>query len=257
MTEACSGRQGDLGGVEWYVATGSSSISNGVQRDLAGYYSPASNRIVLADTSNLEGSEIRHEMLHALLGPSVSGHPRSEFLGRCAGTVLCIESCITDGGPPPPNPAAVTVGPEALRVTALVNPAVPMRAVDDGWFTFTILVTNPRATAVAVTLAPPGDDGPPVSFSWSATCLRALGSCGNLGGNLGGEFRDERADDMASVTRFASGETKRFVVDFQVGRRGDVFWAIAPGPCEFTGYYNGRYVGQRSVLACPVRSAFK
>src|SRR5579884_2440630 len=101
MTEACSGHQGDPNAVTWYVATNSPSLSLGQQTDLAGYYSAATNRIVLADTSNLDGSEIRHEMLHALLGPSVRGHPRDQFLGRCAGTVTCIAACISDGGPPP------------------------------------------------------------------------------------------------------------------------------------------------------------
>jgi hypothetical protein len=237
MTEMCSGLRGDLSAVTWYVVTGSPTISVGSARALAGYYSPASNRIVLADTATLDGAAIRHEMLHALLGPSVSGHPRDQFLGRCAGTVLCVDSCITDAGPPPPlDPAAVAVDPEALRVTGLVEPPAPSSTVDDGWFTFTILVTNPRATPVIVTLRPPSDAGPPVSFSWDATCLCAIAPCGNLGETT----RDERANDAASVTRFAAGETKRFVADFQVGRRSGVFWALPAGTYVFTGYYNGR-----------------
>ncbi|HEY0779780.1 MAG TPA: hypothetical protein VGD56_17565, partial [Gemmatirosa sp.] len=89
MTEACSGLRRDLGAVDWYVTTGAPSISDGHQSDLGGYYSPASNRIVLADTAALDGATIRHEMLHALLGPAVAGHPRAQFLGRCAGVVHC------------------------------------------------------------------------------------------------------------------------------------------------------------------------
>jgi hypothetical protein len=244
MTEACSGHQGDLNAVTWYVATGSPSLSLGGQTDLAGYYSAASNRIVLADTADLDGAEIRHEMLHALLGPSVRGHPRDEFLGRCAGTVLCVGTCVSDAGPPSaPDPAAVAVGPEELRVTGVVDPVSPSRAVDDGWFTFTIAVTNPRSTPVSVILHPASDAGPPASFSWDAKCLVTLQSCGNFGEAL----RDERAYDLVSVTRFAPGETKHFVVDFQVGRRGDVYWAINPGAYAFTGYYNGRVADRASA----------
>jgi hypothetical protein len=243
MTEACSGRSGDLNAVTWYVATGSPSISNGSQGDLAGYYSPVSNRIVLSDTADLDGATIRHEMLHALLGPSVSGHPRDEFLGRCAGTVSCVGSCVTDGGPPPAiDPASVTVGPEVLRVSGVVDPAAPTRDVVDGWFTFTVLVTNPRSTPVHVALAPSGDAGPPVSFSWDVECLPRLQPCGNVDGLL----NDERVLDEASVARFAPGETKRFVVDFQIDRsRG--FWTMSPGAYTFTGFYNGRVPGHASA----------
>lgn len=244
MTESCSGLQGNLAAVTWYVVTGSESVSNGVESGLAGYYSPKSNRIVLADTGGLDGAAIRHEMLHALLGPSVTGHPRDEFLGRCAGIVRCVEMCITDAGPPPPaDPAAVTVSPSALRVAGVVDPPAPNTGVDDGWFTFTILVTNPLTTPIEVSLAPSGDGGPPVSFSWDAECLRALRSCGNLFENL----RDERADDAASVTRFAPGETKRFVVDFRIADRQDIYWALPAGAYALTGYYNGRLTGPAST----------
>jgi hypothetical protein len=238
MTEACSGLQRDMSAVTWYVATGSLSISDGKDDNLAGYYSPASNRIVLADSANLAGGVIRHEMLHALLGPSVGGHPRDQFLGRCAGTVDCIGGCLTDAGPPPPPDAAAdTVDPSVLELTGTVDPIAPSRAIDDGWFTFTIMATNPRATPIIVKLKPSGDAGPPVSFSWTAHCLPTIAPCGNLGGTL----RDERADDAASATRFAAGETKRFVVDFQIGRPINVYWGLPSGAYAFTGYFNGRY----------------
>lgn len=236
MTEACSGLSRDMSTVAWYVVTGSPTISEGGRSDLAGYYSGASNRIVLADTADLDGSSVRHEMLHALLGPSVSGHPRDEFLGRCAGTVTCIGPCVTDAGPPPaPDPAAVTVDPEVLQITGALDPVTPSRGVDDGWFTFTIMVTNPRSTPVIVTLVPSGDAGPPLSFSWDATCLKKIASCGVA---FVGSSYDWRADDLASVTRFEPGETKRFVADFQIGRAPAVYWGIPVGAYAFSGYYN-------------------
>ena len=197
-----------------------------------------SARIVLADTSTLSGAKIRHEMLHALLGPGVRGHPRDQFLDRCAGTVDCIGPCITDAGPPPPpDPAAVTVDPTSLRVTTELDPLTPRRSIDDGWFTFTILVTNPLATPVVVNLPPPSDDaGLPASFSWLASCVYTMESCGQFGGIS----RDVPAYDPASVTRFAAGETKRFVVDFRVGNTYDGDWRLPRGAYAFTGYYGGR-----------------
>ena len=244
MTEECSGRQGDLAAVNWYVATGSATISNGRESGLAGYYAPADNRIVLADTAGLDGAAIRHEMLHALLGAAVTGHPRDEFLGRCAGIVRCIGNCISDAGPPSPqDPASVAVPPAVLRVEGRVEPLVPSSTLDDGWFTFTILVTNPRSTPIAVTLAPAGDAGPPVSFSWDAECVRQL----RPGYTRSGSYRDERADDPASVARFAPGETKRFVADFKIDLTRDVFWTLPPCAYTFTGYYNGRFSGPAST----------
>jgi hypothetical protein len=181
MTEACSGRHGDLGAITWCVATGSASISNGHEAGLAGSYSPTSNRIVLADTAGLDGADVRHEMLHAPVGVSVASHPRDEFLGRCAGTVRCIETRISEAGPPPPpDRAAVAVGPAALRVSGVIDPVAPSVAIDDGWFTFSVLVTKPRATPVSVGLAPSGDLGLPVSFRWDATGVRVLAPCGTL-----------------------------------------------------------------------------
>lgn len=124
MTEACSGASGDMSDITWYVANGSASISNGHEGGLAGYYSPLDNRIVLADTADISPAQIRHEMLHALLGASISGHPREQFLGRCAGTVSCLDECISDAGPPQPlDPASVAVPPDALLVTGVVDPS--------------------------------------------------------------------------------------------------------------------------------------
>lgn len=121
-----------------------------------------------------------------------------------------------------------------MRVAGVFDPVAPSPAIDDGWFRFIIQVTNPRSTPVIVSLTPTADAGPPLSFSWIATCLSAIQSCGGIEENE----HNERAYDEASVNRFASGETKRFVVDLQVGRTGDVYWALPMGAYAFRGYYN-------------------
>ena len=232
MTEACSGIQRDMSIITWYV-TDSISISIGSEHDLAGYYSPVGNRIVLSDTGNLTGRAIRHEMLHALLGPSVSGHPRNQFLGRCEGTVDCVRTCISDAGPPPPpDPAAVVVDPTALEVAGVIDPAAPSRSNDDTWFTFTIFVTNPRRTPVIVSLRPSGYASPPLTFAWDIKFLTV-----RVGGSSPDPASAANAYDIPSATRFAAGETKRFVADYRVGNSG--FVAMPVGTYVFTGYYNG------------------
>lgn len=254
--EACSGRARPLGAVMFYEVPGATAVPAwglGVagwswQRPwkpgwAAAYYSRARDRVVLAGAYADEGDVVRHEMLHALL--RVPGHPRAAFLDRCGGVVLCDHECRAAAGlPPPPDPAAVPVEVAELQVRGVVEPAAPHRAVDGGRFTFTVLVTNPRATPVVVALRPSTDAGPPVSYSWDVRCLAALGPCPGVFEVL----RDERADDQASATRFAAGETKRFAVDFRVAPRGDGSWAvggwaIAPGRYAFTGYYGGRHAG--------------
>src|SRR6185437_4983628 len=102
---------------------------------------------------------------------------------------------------------------------------------------FTVMVTNPRTTPVVVTLQPASDGGSPVSFSWDVKFL----TLPTPPGSFYDAFFDARADDIASVTRFAAGETKRYVADYRVGGYG--FLSMPPGNYVFTGYYNGRHTG--------------
>ncbi|HJQ11408.1 MAG TPA: hypothetical protein VJ840_10300 [Gemmatimonadaceae bacterium] len=84
-TEACSGITGSLDAVEFYRIPNASTIPDKTYGEVAAYWSPASNRIVLADFYEMQGQVVRHEMLHALL--RVSGHPPEYFQGRCADVV--------------------------------------------------------------------------------------------------------------------------------------------------------------------------
>ena len=246
MTEACSGLSRDMSAITWYVTPGSTSISDGHGSAVVGYYSPLSNRIVLADTAYITPTQIRHEMLHALLGPSVSGHPRDQFLGRCLGVVSCYDGCVSDAGPPPPpDPAAVTIASSDMIITGAVDPAAPTLLTDDGWFTFTVFVTNPRSTPVSV--MDPGFTAPrPATFSWDVECVPAFGTCMNVPGVIGGDSNP----DTASFTRFAPHETKRFVFDFQIGRYPPLS-AIAPVAYALTGFYNAIDVGGSRQLGGP------
>ena len=75
MTQSCSGITGSLAAVSWLVVPGTSDFQFKGQT-VSGYWTAGSNSIVIADSVQLDGSVIRHEMLHALI--KGSGHPRSD-----------------------------------------------------------------------------------------------------------------------------------------------------------------------------------
>ena len=85
LTEECSGINRSLDAVQFYLIPNASTIPDNTYGEVAAYWSPASNRIVLADFYEMQGQLVRHEMLHALL--RASGHPPAYFQGRCAGVV--------------------------------------------------------------------------------------------------------------------------------------------------------------------------
>src|SRR5712671_6242500 len=92
MVESCSGFTRAFGNVEWYSAPGVLLSPDGDGDRVDGYWSLASNRIVLVADDTLDGGLVRHEMLHALV--RVKGHPRSEFLQNCGGVVGCGPICV-------------------------------------------------------------------------------------------------------------------------------------------------------------------
>src|SRR5262245_3605625 len=61
MTEACSGRTGDLNAVQWYEVPGSAVLRNG--QWAGGYWSPARKAIVIPHDNARIGFTVRHEML--------------------------------------------------------------------------------------------------------------------------------------------------------------------------------------------------
>jgi hypothetical protein len=94
----------------------------------------------------MDGGLVRHEMLHALR--SELGHPRDMFLERCGGLVVCLTSCVRDGGAPPDYGAAVArILPAAMLVDVEVDPAQP-GVGRDGHFRVIVTATNPVLTPV-------------------------------------------------------------------------------------------------------------
>src|SRR5262245_7972265 len=108
LTEACANRTASLSDVSWYVVRGARMIRDG-GKTVSGYWSAASNRIVLAEDAAQTGAVVRHEMLHALL--QTGGHPRTAFLENCGGVVSCGEDCVRDAGPAPAAPTSAVAVP--------------------------------------------------------------------------------------------------------------------------------------------------
>lgn len=222
LTEQCSGLSGSLAAVTWYRVPGTSEIPLGDGTMVAGFWDGASNRIVLASESELQGDLVRHEMLHALV--RVGEHPRSMFVGRCGGIVVCVKTCLAEGGPPPPpDPTARIVTPSTLVIGVEVIPSAPGSAVNGGEFMMVVTAQNTSSTPVIVQLPPSGDAGPSLSFSYAIA-----------GG--GSEHTYNVRADAPEVTEFVPLETKRFIFDLHVGTGGSRYDQM-PGEFVFRGAY--------------------
>ena len=235
MTQACSGLSGDLASVSWYVVPGASTVPlNGQMVD--GYWSLASNRIVIAEAARMSGGKVRHEMLHALI--KGRGHPRGKFLADCGGVVACTAVCVSDAGPPPqPDPAAVSMPPDSLEIEVLVDPQLPSPAQDGGFFTISVSARNSRAKPVVVAL-PSGPFGNmPETFAFD---IRGSGSA---------LAASELALDPAVVS-FAPGEKKRHVFDFVIGNDSQSR-AFPPGTYNVRGSYGGHWKSHPPVVLAP------
>lgn len=203
MTEACSGLHGSFSSIDWYVVPGTTTLP-GTHGEYQGEWFVQGNRISLASAEQFDGSLVRHEMLHALLG--VDGHPRSEFLDRCAGTVVCVEECMQDAGAFPDPPAETPIVPaSSLQIGVELQPAPTSASEYDGYFALIVTARNPSDHAVLVRLPPYGDDNLGVSFSY----LMGTNEHDGVGTFV-------LAYDPQALF-FRPGETKRQIFDMRIG----------------------------------------
>lgn len=200
MTEACSAQTGSLDAVTWY-RTDREVHDARTGEVVAGYWTAGSNRIVLNGAVLMSGGTVRHEMLHALL--QKGGHPRDQFLGKCAGTVDCEEACVKEAGAyPSPPETPLEVDGDALQITMQVQPGTPLRSIDEGRFTITVFVRNLSSHWVTVAPQPPA----------AATETFAV----EISGANGATGKHEIANDP-SQRIFAPNERKRQVFDMVIG----------------------------------------
>jgi hypothetical protein len=235
MTESCSGIQGALADVEWYVVP-NTTVLPGTAGELNGEWFPQRNRIVLASADQHDGEIVRHEMLHALL--QAPAHPRSQFLERCAGIVVCADACMHDAGPAPLPPAGTPlVQASALEIDIGLQPS-PARASEfDGHFELMVTAHNPANYAVVVQLPPYGDGNLGVSFSYLM---------GSDSANVVGTFY--LAYDP-EATFFQAGETKRQTFDLQNGNPADGNYA--PGSYVAYGVFGNHSSPLRTITLSP------
>lgn len=214
MVESCSGMSRPMQRVAFYVVPGAHNLPGQYGRDVVGYWSKASDRIVLAGRRQFDGSLVRHEMLHALL--QRGGHPRESFLRQCAGVVGCGLDCIDDSEPPRAlDPTTPRVTADALNLGVQISPPTPGPAEDEGFFILTVTARNSAAHPVFVVLRPrEGTLGSTFSL--------------DLRGPAGGLTQGQLAVDVETMM-FAAGETKRYVYDFRVGPNDPINRIFPPG----------------------------
>jgi hypothetical protein len=201
MTQACSGLTGSLVAVTWYKTDEDLRSVSG--EELNGYWSSASNRIVLTTAAVRDGSVVRHEMLHAL--SRKPGHPRELFLGKCAGTVDCEAACIRDAGPyPTPPESPVQVPGDGIDLIVNVAPNNPTPGQDGGFFTIVVTAHNHSTHWVTVTPFSAVDPASTFSFDVRSTTTSAV-------------ITSQEIASDASQRIFSPGETKTQVFDFVIG----------------------------------------
>jgi hypothetical protein len=249
MMESCSGLRGSLNQIHWFATPSPLQNPENKEEYIEGYWSRASNRVVLISNDTVDGGTVRHEMLHALI--RTGGHPRSMFLQKCGGLVDCGLDCVREAGPATPVVAGTPeVLPAQMEVTSEVSPASPSAQIDGGLAIFTISVHNPFPNPVVVVLSRRGSETVVTSYRFD---FRRF-----FGGAVSGA--DQVVD--VEVTHFAAGETKRAVIDFAVapvaapginvihglGSRGI---ALPTGSYSFRGAYGGMFAADLSVELTP------
>jgi hypothetical protein len=203
MVEECSGRQGSLGSVEWFAVPEQLWNPANTSEPVTGYWSLASNRIVLNSNDTVDGGVVRHEMLHALI--RAQGHPRSAFLQKCGGIVSCPSACVQEAGAPgSPDAATPRVTPADVEITSAVSVLSASSSSHPSFGTFTIFAHNPFTYPVVVVL-PDRPGGIPATYQYGI--IRTVSGGGVGSGDL--------AYDIGAAY-FAAGETKRDVFDFAI-----------------------------------------
>ena len=234
VTEACSGLSGDFSSVRFYVVPGVNTIADGSDQSLGMWYS-SGNRIVLAGAHELDPRVVRHEMLHALIGPSAGeGHPNEYFVQRCGGVVDCQNVCLSDGPPPAaPDMQATVLDPKQMQLDLQLLPAAPSASVYGGWLAITVTATNPLDQPVWVLVprvASGRADGETFAYALQGTVA-------------GFDYT------LADAIYFTPGQTRRYTFDVPVGQgTGEL---AASGSYSLSGLFASAQTPSQSIVVGP------
>lgn len=241
VVEACAGRTGDFAAWTWYQVPAGALRAAGYG-NAAAYTDVAARRVVVSAGLQSNGSPMRHEMLHAVLGltyasgSSAHQHPAAYFQGRCAGVVYCPqEGCADAGAPPPSAPAdAPTLPLSTLAVGLDVVPARVSQRGADRALTLVVRAANPSARPGWVALeATPGAPAP--AAHWMGFRIVPAGQPLPVADLTRVDSTGIVAVDPDGRVPFAAGETRRLVFDMS----GALY---PPGDYLVVGVFNTRQV---------------
>jgi hypothetical protein len=120
VVQECAGTRRSFSAVRWYSVPADFRLQvRGADVDGVVY---EDQRVVLREEFRMNGSLVRHEMLH-LLTRNISGHPAEYFQQKCGGVVTCELQCRADGGTRAPDTLAAR--PVDERELELEGQAVP------------------------------------------------------------------------------------------------------------------------------------
>lgn len=233
MIASCSGITLPLGDVSWYVTSRGTGLT--VEgKEASGYWSSASNRIVLAHYLQFDGDVVRHEMLHAVVREN--GHPRKYFLERCAGLVICEQACVDQQTQPVIDPALPRISPQDFEVGLELEPSQPSLAIDDGFFTVTVKAHNSTGHAVVAAFPKASLKNPATSFA-----LELIAPAFHTQ-----NFARALLVDSGTII-FRKDETKRYVFDVSIN--GSVHRSpLEPGSYTFQGRFGDHWVNSEPVV---------
>ena len=230
MAESCSGLSSSFADVTWFQVPASDVVENN-GKEVGGYWAPVSNSIVLAGNLVLDGSLVRHEMLHALIRAR-SGHRREYFLERCGGVVFCDSLCVEDAGSfPTPGSSVARVSSDVLEVSVSLMPSLPLQSTDGGLFTVVVSARNTKEYPVVVQLYP----------SWSKQTFSVA-----VFGPLGGLGNSEMVRDPEFVF-FQPGEVKQHYFDLQIGSKIETPSILPPASYTLVAGYDTKYLTRENV----------
>jgi hypothetical protein len=222
LVEACSGRRGDLGRVQWYVVDGQTLSLGGKEYD--GYWWQEGSRILLTYPSWDNGEVVRHEMLHELL--QRGDHPIQYFDQACEGVVASNTNALSSALVDPALVArAREVGPEVLTISVSTLPARPKASQYDGWFVLDVAATNTSPDPLWVRLDPFFDE------------YEGLGYL-PLGDGRAGSFDTRRERRLF----FAPGQRRHRLFDLR---------EVAPDTFTVVGTLSGAFSKRYTVIVDP------